>query len=136
MTYTPTTTGYFLGQIRIPGRPRTMNQVERSHHQASARHRKQEREAAYHYWKQRLGVRRELPKGLTVTVQVRTKGGPQQDTMAAAPMVKAVIDGLIDGKWIPDDGPEWIAQIIFRAPTTGHDSDDTLITLHAPLSAH
>ena len=133
MTYRPETLGYFIGQIRVPGRPRTMNQVERSHWKENARHRRAEREAAYHHWKQRLGARRELPKGLTITVQVRTKNFKRQDCGAAMPMIKATIDALIDGKWILDDGPDEIAQIIFRAPKGGHDSDDVLISLHAPL---
>ena len=134
MIYKPETTGYFVGQIRIPGRPRTMNQVRKAGWQENARHTKDEREAAYFHWRQRLGVPRLLPKGLTVTIQVRTKSNVRQDCGAAMPLVKAVIDGLIDGKWIEDDGPDWIAQIVFRAPSTGHDSDDTLISLHAPLT--
>ena len=127
------TTGRLVGQICIPGRPRTMNQVERSHWKENARRRRAEREAAHLQWRQHLGAPRPLPKELTVTVQVRTKNNVRQDCGAAMPMVKAVIDGLIDGKWIEDDGPEQVAQIIFRAPSTGHDDDDVLITLHAPL---
>ena len=123
---------YFVGQIRIPGRPRTMNDAERAHWRANATHRKTEREQAFVLWRKHLGVARQLPQGLVVSVQVRTQNKIVQDTGAAMPLVKAAIDGLIDGKWIPDDTPDWIAAITFKAPTTGHDSDDTLITIHAP----
>jgi hypothetical protein len=30
--------------------------------------------------------------------------------------VKAVLDGIVDGGFLPDDGPQWVAGILLRAP--------------------
>ena len=38
----------------------------------------------------------------------------RQDTGAAMPTVKAIVDGFVDAGFWPDDSPDWIRQISFQ----------------------
>lgn len=50
-----------------------------------------------------------------------TPSGPQirQDTAAAAPAAKALLDGLVDAGVVDDDGPRFVPRITFLAPMKG-----------------
>ena len=120
----------FVAQIRIPGRPWTLNQMMRSHWKATARKTKDAKEVAFVLWREQLGPPLPLPVPLVVSVSVRTRDKRKQDTAAAAPLVKAAIDALVAGDYIRDDTPDIIAEHRYLAPEGGYDSDDTLITLH------
>ena len=103
----------------------------RDHHYTNAKQTKAIRETAYWLFRQALGP---PPKGkwlplLTVNVWPRYKDRRLADVGAAMPMVKAVIDGLVDTKWLKDDSPEFVQRIIFHAPTWHHTDNSTYITL-------
>lgn len=60
---------------------------------------------------------------VNITVVHEVAKGIIPDCGACAPCVKAAIDGLVDGKVIPDDTPEWLHSITFLAPKkTGRDA--------------
>ena len=109
-----------------------MNEVLRAPWQVNAQRTKKLREEAFWYWRQALGPPkpgdRFLPL-LTVNVWPRYKDKRLQDVGASMPMLKAVIDGLVDTKWIRDDNPDFIQRVIFHAPTAHHTENSTYITL-------
>ena len=120
-----------LAGITIPGRPWTMNSALRSPWNVAHQKTKKLREDAFWYWRQALGP---CPPGkflplLTVNVWPRFTDRRLQDVGAAMPMLKAVIDGLVDTQWLKDDNPENIQRIIFHAPTWHHTENSTYITL-------
>ena len=92
-----------LAHIEIPGRAWTMNDAMRSHWRDNHRNTKELREAAFWYWRQALGPPKPGDKFLpllTVNVWPRYKDRRLADVGAAMPMLKAVIDGLVDTGWI------------------------------------
>ena len=121
-----------LAHIEIPGRAWTMNDAMRSHWRDNHRNTKELREAAFWYWRQALGPPKPGDKFLpllTVNVWPRYKDRRLADVGAAMPMLKAVIDGLVDTGWIRDDNPDHIQRIIFHSPTWHHSENSTYITL-------
>ena len=120
-----------LAGIEIPGRAWTMNDAMRSHWRDIHKQTKQLREDAFFWWRQALGPPKKgkhLPL-LTVNVWPRYKDRRLADVGAAMPMVKAVIDGLVDTQWLKDDNPDYIQRIIFHAPTWHHTENSTYISL-------
>ena len=108
-----------------------MNEALRSHWRDNHRKTQELRKAAFWHWRQALGPPskdKHLPL-LTVNVWPRYKDKRLADVGAGMPMLKAVIDGLVDTKWIRDDNPEFIQRIIFHAPTWHHTENSTYITL-------
>lgn len=51
-----------------------------------------------------------------ITVDHFTKTARLPDVVACSPAVKAGIDALVDRGVLPDDGPEFVHQVLFRAP--------------------
>ena len=120
-----------IAGIEIPGRPWTMNEALRSHWRDNHAKTKAYRETAFFLFRQALGPPKKgkfLPL-LTVNIWPRFTDRRLQDVGAAMPMLKAVIDGLVDTQWLKDDNPENIQRIIFHAPTWHHSENSTYITL-------
>lgn len=66
-------------------------------------------------WELRLvGVR-----PLTVNAVAGMHDKTPQDPGACAPEFKASLDGLVDAKVLPDDGPEFVESIVFLPPLIG-----------------
>ena len=61
---------------------------------------------------------RNLPKAqwLSVIVEPFQEKGRLQDVGACNPSVKAVIDGIVDAKVIPDDSADYVKEIRFLPP--------------------
>lgn len=53
---------------------------------------------------------------VTVEWEVRYPKGTtsKADAANAQPTTKALLDGLVQGKHLPDDGPKWVASELFR----------------------
>jgi hypothetical protein len=49
-------------------------------------------------------------------------GRGMQDTAGCFPAVKAAIDGLVDARVIPDDGPDHVVHIGFGRPVLGENA--------------
>lgn len=62
------------------------------------------------------------PVRVVATPLHRTLGSPQ-DVGACAPAVKAFLDGLVWGGLLPDDGPEFVAELVFLPPVRGYRDD-------------
>ena len=56
---------------------------------------------------------RPLPTPVTVTVEHHTRTRRTTDTANIAPAVKAIIDAVVAGGWLPDDTPEYVTAIMF-----------------------
>ena len=119
-----------LARIVLPGRPWTMNAALRDSWQANSKRTRQIRTDSGWLWRQALGTDK-LPPGLTVAVAVRTKDKRRQDTGAAMPAVKAVIDALIDIGAVPDDDPRYIRQVRFAAPEIAAGRNETEVSVYA-----
>lgn len=50
------------------------------------------------------------------------------DTGACHPAAKAAIDGIVDAGILPDDSPQYVREIIFRAPQIGRDALVLIVT--------
>lgn len=107
-----------------------MNAALRDSWQANSKRTKQIRSDSGWLWRQALGTEK-LPAGLTVAVAVRTKDKRRQDTGAAMPAIKAVIDALIDVKAIPDDDPRYIREVRFTPPETNTGRNETEVSIYA-----
>lgn len=96
------------------GRPLTTNKVATLHRQAWATITRTER----HTW-QVLAMKAGIPTleraTITVTPLHRDRRSPQ-DVGACAPAAKAIIDGLVDARVLPDDGPEHLVSLTFLPP--------------------
>ena len=59
---------------------------------------------------------------------------PVADTGACFPAVKAAIDGLVDAGILPDDTPDHVLSILFRAPrrVTKDQRESLTLTLRDP----
>jgi len=71
------------------------------------------------HWRQ-LGflVARQLPKAqwLIVIAEPHQEKGRLQDVGACNPSVKAVVDGIVDAKIIPDDSADYVKEVRFLPP--------------------
>lgn len=63
---------------------------------------------------------------VTIDAQVLTSGGNQQDVGAAAPAVKAVVDGVVDAGWLADDDPTVVRSLNFLPHRRGSHNGLTL----------
>lgn len=59
-----------------------------------------------------------LTPPVKVTVTVLCADRRRQDLGAAMPAAKAIIDGIVLAKWIPDDEPQTITELTFTAHQT------------------
>ena len=62
-----------------------------------------------------------------IDVQVEQAKGRLADVEAHSPAVKAAIDGIIDAGVLPDDSGEYLASVVFHAPTRSPDKIGRLI---------
>ena len=53
------------------------------------------------------------------------------DTGGHFPVAKACIDGLVDAGVIPDDGPEFVRSLTFKAPQVDGGVDRALLVINA-----
>ena len=96
----------------LQGQVLTANKVYSTHYRLRAERVK--------YWRQLAAVvganrRAEWQAGGPTEVVARpvTPGQRRQDTGAVMPTVKAVIDGLVDAGYWPDDSAQWIRKLSF-----------------------
>jgi hypothetical protein len=98
----------------IGERPLTVNAVASLHRQQWATRTRSERRA----W-ELLARAEKVPAmdriRVVVTPLHKDRRSPQ-DCAACAPAVKAAVDGLVDAGVIPDDNPDHLDEITFRAP--------------------
>jgi hypothetical protein len=63
-----------------------------------------------------------------ITVKQTTKTKTRPDPGSIYPAVKAAIDGIVDAKVLPNDGPDWVEGLLFvPAYKTGVDSVTLLV---------
>lgn len=75
-------------------------------------------------------IRPALPVVLVVDLDVARRGGKLPDPHAMSPAVKAAVDGLVDAGVLPDDGPDEVLAIVFRAAQWAR-RDAVGISVHA-----
>lgn len=95
-------------------RPLTVNAVARLHRQQWATHTRQVRET----WAW-LAVQARVPRldrARIVATPLHANRRSPQDVAAAAPHVKAAVDGLVDAGVLDDDSPEFLVELAFRPP--------------------
>jgi crossover junction endodeoxyribonuclease RusA len=99
--------------LRFPRRPFTINAERRMHFHERARHVKE--------WRFLAAVaakRKSIPPLRAVHIHSHPHlKGRLQDADACHPTVKAIIDGLVDAKVIPDDDPRYVKAVTYHAPT-------------------
>lgn len=95
-----------------PGKPWLEN--ERIHHMERARRTKRWR-SDWHILGLAQPARPALPVVLVVDLDVARRAGKLPDPHAMSPSVKAAVDGLVDAGVLPNDGPNEVAAIVFRA---------------------
>ena len=102
-------------ELRL-GRPPTENKHRTLHPHARAKVDREWRDAGHlHAVAARRTWTAVPPVLVTATPHHRDRRSPQ-DAGACLPAVKAVLDGIVDGGFLPDDGPQWVAGILLRAP--------------------
>lgn len=109
---------------RYPARPWTLN-AERRDHWSQARALTREWREAFS-WLAMRDRRRFFACSITVVVQMRP---PLQDTGNAYGSAKAAIDGLVDAGVLPNDGPEVVRRLTFRAPIRAGKTDPEFLAL-------
>ena len=75
---------------------------------------KRYREYAARRWAEALAGKRLVSPVRVVAQRVLVRGRPVEDIGACAPAVKASIDGLVDAGGLPDDRPEYVAELVYR----------------------
>lgn len=102
-------------------RPWTLNR-ERSGHLHAHRKLTAEWRAAFG-WLGQSDPRIPVFQACEIEVEVTVNRHPVADTGACVGAVKAAIDGLVDARRLPHDGPTVVRRLIFNAPQrTGVDS--------------
>lgn len=112
-----------IATLTVLGKPFTSNDERRSHWRTTAKIRRDTRQHA------RLLTLATIKRGtawvwpVTVTVVDECRTARLRDVGAAAPHVKAIIDGITDsGRIWLDDSPDYVGAIQFLAPRkTGTD---------------
>jgi len=100
-------------ELTIEGRPWTMN-GERAAHWRDHR----DRTATWRYKTGLLANVRKFPRCTRIDVEAEfLLHHPLPDTGNSYPAVKAIIDGLVDAKIIPDDSATHVRSIKMHAPT-------------------
>ena len=116
-----------LGAIIIPGRPWTINDAIRDHWTKNASKTKVLRKQAYVLWKDAL--KGKLPTPIRVVAQPGYKSRVIPDVASVVPSVKAIIDGLVDTGYIPDDTQAYIAEHLYKSALVGQPRDTLLVEL-------
>ena len=117
-----------VASIIIPGRPWTINDAIRDHWTKNASKTKALRQQSFVLWKQTIKDR--LPYPLRVVIQPGYKSRVIPDVASTVPSVKAIIDGLVDTGYIPDDTQAYIAEHLYKSALVGQTRDTLLIELH------
>ena len=117
-----------IASIIIPGRPWTINDAIRDHWTKNASKTKALRKQSFVLWKQAIKDR--LPYPLRVVIQPGYKSRVIPDVASAVPSVKAIIDGLVDTGYIPDDTQAYIAEHLYKSALVGQPRDTLLVELH------
>lgn len=98
-------------------RPWTSNSERTWHHYKRAAMVKEWREA-FHL----LALEAKIPRleriGVVATPILNGRGRIQ-DVGGCFPAVKSAIDGLVDARVIPEDGPRYVKWLLFKAPEKG-----------------
>ena len=115
-----------LATLRIDGPLWTVNQERTWHWTKRAKHVKWWRTATA--W-QAISLRL-APFGRVAIIAQPTQLKAKADAQAHAPVVKAMIDGLVDARLIADDGPRYVVSVTELAPIHGKDGI-TLTVLRA-----
>ena len=103
----------------------TLNSERAMHYHKRARLTKTWREAAY---AAALGAK--VPKMKSIDIMCvphRKNRRNMADTGGHFPVAKACIDGLVDAGVIPDDGPEFVKSLEFRAPVVDGGEDRLML---------
>ena len=66
-------------------------------------------------------------KSISVDVHQVSKGKRRPDPGSIYPAVKAAIDGLVDAKVVPDDGPDHVDWVRVYAAEVGYEDSVTLV---------
>jgi crossover junction endodeoxyribonuclease RusA len=105
--------------IEYGARPWTTNAERKGSRWERADRTKEWRNAFY--W---LAKQQRIPAMTRVVIVVEPwqAGGVLADTAACNPAAKAAIDGIVDAGVIPDDGPEFVAEIRFLPTRKGRDA--------------
>ena len=104
-------------RLIIPGKPLTANQHHRNRPAAEAET-KRWRTRTARIWRQDYGTARIRPPAhITAWPLHEPRPGPEPDTDAIWPTLKAIIDGLQDAHALGDDNPDWVAAITLLAGT-------------------
>ena len=119
-----------VATLWVPNRPALLN-AERSKHWRN--HRQQTSTDRQHGWV--LGARLKAngyrpPTPAVVASRPTYRHRPWPDVGNWLPAVKAVVDGLVDAGWWPDDTAEYVSCLVFDAPRAG-DRDGLLLTIAA-----
>ena len=117
-----------VAAIIIPGRPWTINDAIRDHWTRNAAKTKTLREQSFILW--RNAIKNPLPYPLRVVIQPGYKSRVIPDVASTVPSVKAIIDGLVDTGYIPDDTQAYIAEHLYKSALVGQTRDTLLIELH------
>lgn len=104
--------------LRYDERPWTANSARSADHWSKNATRTKRWRDAFHLLALESGLANAGPCRITVTPYLQRR--PTQDVAACAPAAKAAIDGLVDAGVWPDDTPDYVVQIVFRAPVIGH----------------
>lgn len=112
----------------IPGKLFTLNSERGMHYHKRAKLVKAWREAALH-----VATEAGVPplKAIEVVfVPLRKDRRHMADTGGHFPVAKACIDGLVDAGVLPDDGPNFVRALEFRAPQVDGGDDRALIVVN------
>lgn len=111
--------------VVVEGHLFTLNSERTMHFHKRARLIKTWREAACEEAK-----RAKIPKMKCIDVTFvpcRTNRRNMADTGGHIPVAKACIDGLVDAGIIPDDGPEFLKSLTFKAPYVDGGEDRAML---------
>ena len=107
-------------------RPLTANRANRANRYARAAAVALWREA---FWGLALEAKVARCQRVRITARAHLRGLRSIDTDACAPSVKAAIDGLVDARVIPDDGPGHVEAVLLLPPVLGAERDEFTITI-------
>lgn len=98
--------------LRLPWSKPPLSMNQRLHHHAKARITREIRDATF-----LLAKHAKVPKNcarIRVTLIYRPADGRRRDAINLSPVLKAVEDGLVDARIVPDDTPEYIDPVMPR----------------------
>lgn len=101
--------------LLLPGPPLTVNRAYQLHSRSRAKQVKYWRDLAGELGGERIREWRKVngrePVPCEIIATPVTPKVCRQDTGAVMPTVKAIVDGLVDAGYWPDDTPNWIRKI-------------------------